>query len=141
MIVGRKFNEKFSAQISPTIVHKNLVEGKDDHNNIFSLGLGARIKLSRRIAFVTDYYYIMRPSTDASSTAKKQFDAMKNPLAIGFDIETGGHVFQLHFTNSDGMNEKAFITETTRSWVKQNGNRAQVSFGFNLSRVFNIKNK
>jgi hypothetical protein len=66
---------------------------------------------------------------------------MKNPLAIGFDIETGGHVFQLHFTNSDGMNEKAFITETTRTWVKQNMNRAQVSFGFNLSRVFTIKQK
>jgi hypothetical protein len=141
MIIGRKFNERFSAQVSPTVVHKNMVEGKDDKNNIFSVGLGARIKLSRRVAFVTDYYYIMRPSVDASSTAKAQFDQMKNPLAIGFDIETGGHVFQLHFTNSDGMNEKAFITETSRTWVKQNLNRAQVSFGFNLSRVFTIKQK
>ena len=141
LIVGRKFSEGFSAQISPTVVHRNLVAGADDHNNIFSVGLGARYKLSRRIAFVMDYYYILRPNVDATSSAKAQFDAMRNPLAIGFDIETGGHVFQLHFTNSDGMNEKAFITETTRGWVKQNGNQAQVSFGFNLSRVFTVKQK
>lgn len=141
LIVGRKFSEGFSAQLSPMVVHKNLVEKKDDKNNIFALGIGARYKLSRRVAFVVDYHYILRPSVDDNSSAKAQFDAMKNPLAIGFDIETGGHVFQLHFTNSDGMNEKAFLTETTRSWVKQNGNRAQISFGFNLSRVFTIKQK
>ena len=136
LIVGRKFSEAFSAQIAPTVVHMNLVKGKDDKNNIAAVGLGARIKLSRRTAFVVDYHYILRPSVDASSTAKAQFDAMKNPLAIGFDVETGGHVFQLHFTNSTGMNEKAFISNTKNSWGK-----GEVSFGFNLSRVFTVKQK
>ena len=76
-----------------------------------------------------DYHYLVKSGKD-----KSQFEKMKNPLAIGFDIETGGHVFQLHFSNSNGMNEKAFITNTTRTWGK-----GEVSFGFNLSRVFTVK--
>jgi hypothetical protein len=129
VIVGRKFNENFSLQIAPTHVHINLVEGKDYTNDFFAVGLGARYKLSKRTAFVVDYHYLVKSGKDQS-----QFDLMKNPLAIGFDIETGGHVFQLHFSNSNGMNEKAFITNTTHSWGK-----GEVSFGFNLSRVFTVK--
>lgn len=129
LIVGRKFNENFSMQIAPTHVHINLVEGKDYTNDFFAVGLGARYKLSKRTAFVVDYHYLIKSGKDQT-----QFDLMKNPLAIGFDIETGGHVFQLHFSNSNGMNEKAFITNTTNSWGK-----GEVSFGFNLSRVFTVK--
>lgn len=136
LIVGRKFSEAFSAQIAPTVVHLNMVKGKDDKNNIGAIGIGARYKFSRRTAFVVDYHYILRPNVEATSTANAQFDAMKNPLAIGFDVETGGHVFQLHFTNSTGMNEKAFISNTKSSWGK-----GEVSFGFNLSRVFTVKQK
>jgi hypothetical protein len=55
-------------------------------------------------------------------------------LSIGFDIETGGHVFQLHFTNSTGMTERAFITNTTGDW----GN-GDIHFGFNISRLFTLK--
>jgi hypothetical protein len=63
-------------------------------------------------------------------------DVGTNPLSIGFDIETGGHVFQLHFSNTSGMNERAFITETTNKWGK-----GDIQFGFNLSRVFTVKKK
>ncbi len=129
VIVGRKFNENFSAQIAPTHVHVNLVSGKDYTNDFFAIGLGARYKISKRTAFVVDYHYLIKSGKDQT-----QFDLMKNPLAIGFDIETGGHVFQLHFSNSNGMNEKAFITNTTHSWGK-----GEISFGFNLSRVFTVK--
>lgn len=129
VIIGRKFNEHFSLQIAPTHVHINLVEGKDYTNDFFAVGLGARYKLSKRTAFVVDYHYLVKSDDDNA-----QFKNMKNPLAIGFDIETGGHVFQLHFSNSNGMNEKAFITNTTHSWGK-----GEVSFGFNLSRVFTVK--
>ena len=74
---------------------------------------------------------------DEDNTAStNQFSNMINPLSLGFDIETGGHVFQLHFTNANGMNEKAFITGTTKSWGE-----GQVSFGFNLSRVFTVGKK
>ena len=133
VIFGRKFNENFSAQIAPTHVHVNLVKGKDYTNDFFAMGLGARYKLSKRTAFVVDYHYILKPGEGNEGTENDQFTNLKNPLSLGFDIETGGHVFQLHFSNSSGMNEKAFITNTTKSWGK-----GEVSFGFNLSRVFTV---
>ena len=136
LILGRKFSEKITLQLSPTHVHLNLVKGKNDYNDIFAMGFGARYKLSKRIAFVADYHMIIRPETDDDDMVSDQFTNMIDPLSVGFDIETGGHVFQLHFTNASGMNEKAFITGTTKSW-----GQGQVSFGFNLSRVFTVGNK
>jgi hypothetical protein len=126
VIIGRKLSEKFSIQLSPMFVHRNLVDSAIYDNNTIATGLGARYKFSKRIAFVLDYHYIF---------SGKQPGTV-NPLSIGFDIETGGHVFQLHFSNSQGMNEKAFITTTTDKW--SNGD---IRFGFNLSRVFSIKNR
>jgi hypothetical protein len=127
VIVGRKFSNKFSFQVAPMIVHRNLVPLASDENDAFVIGLGARYKLSRRVAFVVDYQPII------SGVDK---DIYESPLAVGFDIETGGHVFQLHFSNSQGMNEKAFITNTTEKW----GN-GDIRFGFNLSRMFVLKKK
>ena len=136
IIVGRKFSENFSAQIAPTHVHLNLVKGVNYTNDIFAVGLGARYKFTKRVAFVVDYHYILRPfdeEDDDNESPNLQFDVLKNPLSVGFDIETGGHVFQLHFSNATGMNEKAFITNTTNSW-----GRGEIRFGFNLSRVFTV---
>ena len=124
LILGRKFNERFSLQLSPVFVHRNLVELATEENDVYALGIGARFKLTKRIAFVADYHYI------AKGLDK---DIYKDPLSVGFDIETGGHVFQLHFSNATGMNEKAFITNTTGDWGK-----GEVRFGFNLSRVFTV---
>lgn len=124
-ILGRKFSESFTLQFSPTLVHTNLVAVHTQSNDVYALGVGARLKLSKRIAFTCDYYHNFNGLTD---------DVTFNPLSVGFDIETGGHVFQLHFSNSTGMNERAFIMETTNSWEKK-----QIRFGFNLSRVFQIK--
>lgn len=124
VIVGRKFSEKFSFQVSPTFVHRNLVQLASESNNVYALGIGTRFKLSKRTAFVVDYHYIIK-GLDKT--------IYQDPLSIGFDIETGGHVFQLHFSNATGMNEKAFITNTTNKWAK-----AEIRFGFNLSRVFTI---
>jgi hypothetical protein len=122
IIIGRKFNDVFSFQLAPTFVHRNLVALASEANNVYALGIGGRIKISKRTAFVVDYHYIVQ-GLDKT--------IYKDPLSIGFDIETGGHVFQLHFSNSTGMNEKSFITNTTNSWGK-----GEVRFGFNLSRVF-----
>ena len=124
LILGRKFSERFSLQLSPVFVHRNLVERATEENDVYALGIGARFKLTKRIAFVADYHYI------AKGLDK---DIYKDPLSLGFDIETGGHVFQLHFSNATGMNEKAFITNTTGDWGK-----GEVRFGFNLSRVFTV---
>jgi hypothetical protein len=127
VIIGRKFNESFSLQIMPTMVHRNLVPNESDPNDFFGLGLGGRIKLTKRIAFTWDYTTVISGLPDSG---------YYHPLSLGFDIETGGHVFQLHFSNSTGMNEKAFITETTNKWGS-----GEIRFGFNLSRVFQIKKK
>lgn len=126
-IIGRKFSESVTLQVIPTMVHKNLVPLHTQPNDLFSLGFGGRIKMSKRVAFTWDYFY--RFHTDSAGI-------YANPLSIGCDIETGGHVFQLHFSNAIGMNEPAFITETTGSWGK-----GEVRFGFNLSRVFQLKKK
>lgn len=122
-----KFSEGVSLQIAPTMVHKNLVAKESDPNDIYGIGVGGRIKLSQRIAFTWDYTHVIVGMPDSG---------YYHPLSIGFDIETGGHVFQLHFSNSTGMNEKAFITETTNKWGS-----GEIRFGFNLSRVFQIRKK
>ena len=123
LIIGRKFCNAFSLQLSPILVHRNLVTNANQENNTIALGIGARLKLSKRTAFVVDYHPILSGREPGT----------KDPLSMGFDIETGGHVFQLHFSNSNGMNEKAFLTGTTGDFWK-----GDIRFGFNLSRVFQV---
>jgi len=126
-ILGRKFSEGFSLQFSSILVHNNLVPVHTWSNDIYALGVGARIKLTKRVAITGDYFYNFNGLEE---------NVNYNPLSVGFDIETGGHVFQLHFSNAVGMNERALINETTNSWAKK-----QIRFGFNLSRVFQVKKK
>lgn len=123
-IVARKFSEGISLQLSPMLIHRNLVDSLADEHDVWALGIGTRVKLTKRISVNVDYFFL-QPGRTA--------DFYNNPLSIGFDIETGGHVFQLHFTNATGMNERAFITETTGDWQK-----GDIHFGFNISRVFTI---
>ena len=125
--MARKFNEQFSLQISPTLIHRNLVKTVFDNNDIYSVGFSGRYKISRRIAFNAEYFPVYRP---ALSNANNYI----NSFSVGFDIETGGHVFQILLSNSVGMIEKTFIGETTDSWM--NGG---LHLGFNISRVFSFK--
>ena len=124
LIIGRKFSNGFSFQVSPSLVHRNLVATYEEKNNVFALGFAGRIKLNKRLSLNGEYIYVF-PNQLA--------EGFRNSLSFGFDIETGGHVFQLHFTNSTSMIEKGFITETVGNWT--NGG---VHFGFNLSRVFTL---
>lgn len=126
-ILGRKFSEGFTLQFSPTVFHRNLVPTVKDPNDLFAAGIGSRVKLNRRLSLNIDYYYRINPNST---------DGTHNPFSVGFDIETGGHVFQLHFTNAVGMNEKVFLLETTNDWSK-----GDIQFGFNISRSFQIKKK
>jgi hypothetical protein len=128
LIIGRKFSENTSLQIMPSFIHYNLAELAGDPNNIYAMGIGGRQKLTRRLSFNVEYYYQL-PDYKIPGTT--------NALSAGFDIETGGHVFQLHFTNSTGMSEHLFITGNTGKWDK-----GDILFGFNISRVFTVaKNK
>jgi opacity protein-like surface antigen len=129
LIIGRKFNESFSLQLSPTMVHRNLVSTNIEKNDVYALGVGTRMKINKRVAVNCEYVYL-KPNQVS--------DNIKNSLSLGLDIETGGHVFQLHFSNSRSMIEKGFIAETTGSW---NTSLDGIHFGFNISRVFTLKSK
>ncbi len=123
LLIARKINRDLSVQISPTFVHYNLVNYAEKNDRI-SLGFGARQKLTNRISVNAEYFMQIK-------------EKMNNDvLSFGFDIETGGHVFQLHLSNSPAMIEPAFIHETTGDWGQRD-----IYFGFNISRVFTIKEK
>ena len=125
LIMGRKFSNAFSLQLSPTLVHRNLVLTDAEKNDVLALGAAARVKLGKRTSINGEYIYVL-PDQLAPG--------YRNSLSVGFDIETGGHVFQLHFTNSTSMIEKGFIGETVGDWAD-----GDIHFGFNISRVFNVE--
>ncbi|MBS4065196.1 MAG: hypothetical protein KGZ74_11590 [Chitinophagaceae bacterium] len=127
LLLARKFSENTSLQLMPVMVHYNLVPKATDPNDIIALGIGGRQKISKRVSINFEYYYQL---------PEYKFDATTNSLSIGFDIETGGHVFQLHFTNSPGMTERIFVSETYGRWDK-----GDILFGFNVSRVFSFKKR
>jgi hypothetical protein len=124
LLIARKFTEGLSVQLSPTLVHKNIVDSTKFKNDILSLGVGVRQKLTSRTTLNLEYYYVIPNQLEEDKT---------NVLSVGFDIETGGHVFQLFFTNSSGPFEKAFITDTKAKWLD-----GDIRFGFNIARVFNF---
>ena len=128
VLIARKFSQGFSLQISPSFIHRNLVATEIDPNDLWAIGAGGRIKLTKRTSINAEYYYLNNNSRNYMS------QPVYNPLSVGFDIETGGHVFQLIFTNSLAMIEKGFIGETTGRWLK-----GDIHFGFNISRVFTLK--
>lgn len=133
VLIGRKFNERLSLQLMPTLIHRNLTVSPKDKNDVFSIGAAGRIKLTKRVALNAEYYYVPEGQL---------VNAYANSLSIGFDIETGGHVFQFHFTNSRDMTYKGFITETSEDWFYKGTDGKLMSgirFGFNISRVFTIK--
>lgn len=127
ILIGRKFNDNFSLQLTPTMVHRNLVQTAAEKNDVYAVGIGGRQKLTKRTSLNAEYFYVL-PNQLA--------DKYTNSLSVGFDIETGGHVFQLHFTNSTGMVEPTFVTETVGEWLK-----GDIHFGFNISRVFTVKER
>jgi len=127
LLIGRKFNNDLSLQLTPTLVHKNLVPTLQDKNDILAMGFGGRYKLTQRFSVNGEYIYVL-PNQITST--------FYNSLSLGVDIETGGHVFQLHLTNSTSMLEPGFITESVGQWKK-----GGIHFGFNVSRVFTVKEK
>tara|TARA_B110000977_G_C10998711_1_gene462934 strand:- start:130 stop:984 length:855 start_codon:yes stop_codon:yes gene_type:complete len=123
LMIARKFNQSLSLQLSPSYIHRNFVELDAMNNDYMALGMGARYKLTKRVSLNAEYFYQF----------KRPREEFTNSLSLGFDIETGGHVFQLHVTNSQGMFESAFIGETTGKWSE-----GDLYFGFNISRVFGL---
>lgn len=133
LLISRKVTEKLSLEIAPAYFHENIVRDILDENNEvilpnpqdnnqYAIGLGGRYKFAKRWSVNMDY---------AAHLNRASQSVYKNPLSIGVDLETGGHVFQMHFTNSKAMHESGFLGQTTGDWSK-----GEISFGFNLVRVF-----
>jgi hypothetical protein len=123
ILIASKLNDYLSIQLSPTLVHYNLVDSAKIPNDFKSLGISSRFRVSKRVNLTSEYYI--------------RFDKLAgyyNPLSLGVDIETGGHVFQLHVSNSKGMTERTFINETTGSWLD-----GDLCFGFNIVRAFSVR--
>lgn len=124
LLIARKFSNALSLQFTPTMIHKNLVATRNEQNDIFSMGIGGRLKITQRTTLNAEYFYML-PGTSA--------DIYTNCLSVGCDIETGGHVFQFRLSNAQPMFEQGFIGDNTEKWSK-----GDIYFGFTINRVFTI---
>lgn len=124
MLIARKFGRKLSLQLNPSYVHINLVPTSEDQNNIFAIGFGGRYKITPNLSLSGEYYYLLPGQTA---------DDYANSLSFGVDIGTGGHVFQLHFTNSQLMFAPGYIARTENKWSD-----GDVFLGFNIYRTFSL---
>jgi len=124
IIIGRKFSDRFSMQIAPTLVHMNQVERISDLNDAFVLTGATRFKITKRSAITLEYGW-----RATGYTRTKYYDT----LGVGWEVETGGHVFSMFLTNSIGLTEPQFLLRTNNKW--SNGG---IRLGFNISRVFTI---
>lgn len=129
VLIARKFGERLSLQLSPTYLYRTMPDVTGDEKVVLAVGIGGRFKISKRVSLNGEYFYTAR---EKNTLTAPYHDSM----SFGVDIETGGHVFQLHFTNSLGMIEKQFIGETAGSWGK-----GDIHYGFNISRTFSFDKK
>jgi len=125
-LLARKFSRNLSLQIAPSWLHFNLVPAKADKNDVFALGIGGRMKVTNRVSINAEYNFL--------PDGQLVTNAVYNSISFGLDIETGGHVFQLVFSNSQGMVGPAYLAQTTGRW-----NKADIYFGFNVTRAFTLK--
>jgi hypothetical protein len=138
ILFARKFDNLFSFELAPTFTHRNYVLGQknsnnnaEDENSLFSLAAGFRIRITRSFSLLADYFYVLSDFRKNNPNT-----SYYNPLAVGVEIETGGHVFHINFTNASGIIENYFIPNTTDSWLK-----GGYKFGFNIARTFTLKSK
>ncbi len=135
VLIARKFSDRLSLQVSPTFLHRNRPETADEQRALFAIGVGGRFKVTKRLSINAEYFWTARD--DKAFVGRfGQVVQYNDALSIGVDLETGGHVFQMHFTNVIGMNEKQFIGETTGAWGK-----GDIRWGFNISRTFSFDRK
>ncbi len=124
LLVSRKVTERLSLELIPSYFFEGYVEFEPQDNHQFALGFGGRYKFGKRWSLNIDYGWHLNRASGSPFV---------NPLSIGVDIETGGHVFQLHFTNAQPTFESGFLGNARGSWSE-----GDIYFGFNLSRVFNF---
>ena len=124
LLISRKFSDSFSLELNPIYIHKNLYEYGAEQKNEFFIGSGARYKIAKRMSLNLEY-------AARISTIEGARSPYPNPLTLGLDIETGGHVFQLVLSNSQAMSDVAMFSRPSGDW-----NGGGIYFGFNMYRVF-----
>lgn len=124
ILIARKFSSSLSVQVTPTFIHKNLVKLDADNNDLLLILSGARLKLTNRVTVNAEYSFLLPNQMESD---------YKNYLAVGFDLETGGHVFQLRFSNTTSLYEPNFMTKSQNQWLD-----GDISFGFTINRRFTI---
>lgn len=127
VLIARQFGERFSLQLMPTHTHYNLVDNRNLQNDIYSVGIATKIQVVKAMSFKAEYYYTVPGQLAVNRT---------NSLALGFDFDTGSHVFQTHISNSGGLMETAFIGNTSGNWLQ-----GDIHLGFTISRVFRLKGR
>ncbi|TCC98172.1 DUF5777 family beta-barrel protein [Pedobacter psychroterrae] len=133
-IISRKFSQRLSLEVMPGFLLRKNVSDANEPENLFTLGFAGRMKLTKRLSFVADYTLV-----NGLSRPKDLATTYYNPLGVGLEIETGGHIFSLNFMNAEYIIENNFIPNTRKSW-----NDGGVRFGFTISRNFTLfksKNK
>ena len=133
VLIAKKINN-LSLQIMPSLmIHE--YEGYD--KKLFSgVGAAARYLVGKRVAINVEYFARLRHNENGSQEFNRIFNENYNSLGLGIDIEAGGHVFQFHFSNTNTMNEQAFMFETDKTWEK-----GEICFGFNILREFSNNKK
>jgi len=126
LLIASKINKKLSVEIVPTLLHDGLVKYNDQNNWQYALGLGGRYLVTKRMGLIVDYGLHLNRSTSTE-------EIYNNVFSLGLEIETGGHVFQLHFSNAQGMFENAFINQANGDWSERD-----IFFGFNINRIFKL---
>ncbi|MDZ4666788.1 MAG: DUF5777 family beta-barrel protein [bacterium] len=132
LIFAKKFGDKFSLQIAPTMVHHNLVQLTSDPNTIYAIGVGSSLKLNRSFRLNVEYYPRLTGKDVPDASGQQLYDY----LAVGVDIETGGHVFQIMLCNGIGMLEQHMVRGTSTKWAD-----VGIRLGFNISRTFSFDHK
>ena len=127
LLVSRRFGDRLSAQVMPTLVHRNLVLDSTFNNDVFAVGVAGRYVLSKRVTLSAEYFYALPDQIP---------ETFNNTLSVGIELETKAHVFQFHLSNSRGMTEKFFVSETTGQW-----SAGDIHLGFNITRDFKVKGR
>ncbi|SFS87895.1 hypothetical protein SAMN04487906_2020 [Zhouia amylolytica] len=122
ILISRKFNDRLSLELAPSYLYEAYPSPLVQHENQFVMGMGGRYKIANRWSINMDY---------GIHTNRTPSSPFHNPLSIGVDLETGGHVFQMHFTNAEGMMERGFLSHASGDWGD-----GDFFFGFNLTRTF-----
>jgi hypothetical protein len=127
LLIARKFSKRLSLQLSPSHIHRNLVLREIDQNDLFALGFVGKYNFARKVSINSEYFWLL-PGQTAND--------FQNSFSVGFDFQTGGHVFQLHISNSQGTIEREFIAGTIGRWLD-----GDLFLGFNIYRVFPLSEK